>query len=82
VDRRICHTRTRSGPTKGTALNFEFKHDINAYLAKTGGKHPKDLAGLIASKQGTCEAGDADFGQETFEQAQGEPAVISPTRRT
>ncbi|KFU77067.1 amidase [Amycolatopsis lurida NRRL 2430] len=29
------------------AIRTEFKHDINAYLASTGGKHPADLAGLI-----------------------------------
>ncbi|MEV6912981.1 amidase [Amycolatopsis sp. NPDC051071] len=29
------------------AIRTEFKHDLNAYLASTGGKHPADLAGLI-----------------------------------
>ena len=29
------------------AIAFEFKHDINAYLAETPGVHPNNLAGLI-----------------------------------
>jgi amidase len=30
------------------AIAYEFKHDINAYLASTPGVHPSNLAGLIA----------------------------------
>ncbi|WP_409492361.1 amidase [Amycolatopsis sp. cmx-11-12] len=29
------------------AIRTEFKHDLNAYLASTGGEHPADLAALI-----------------------------------
>src|SRR2546429_418415 len=33
------------------ALLVEFKHDVNAYLAARPGRHPADLAGLIAFNQ-------------------------------
>src|SRR3954466_12219073 len=35
------------GNNEFPALLNEFKHDINAYLARTGGSHPADLQGLI-----------------------------------
>jgi amidase len=57
------------GAGEGTALNAEFKRDINAYLAATPGDHPEDLAGLIAfDAQDPVEL--ALFGQDVFEKAQ------------
>ncbi len=52
------------------ALLVEFKHDINAYLAKTPGNHPADLAGLIAFDQQHADLEMPFFQQEIFEQAQ------------
>jgi amidase len=60
-----------------TALLAEFKRDVNAYLAATPGRHPADLAGLIAFNQ-------ADpvelryFGQQIFLDAQASPPTTDP----
>jgi amidase len=60
------------------ALLAEFKRDIDTYLAETPGRHPRDLAGLIAFNR-------ADpielkyFGQEIFEQALAAPSTADPT---
>ncbi len=59
------------------ALLAEFKRDINAYLAETPGRHPADLAGLIAFN----EADPVElefFGQEMFELAQAAPSTDDP----
>jgi len=67
-----------AGEPEFVALLAEFKHDLNAYLAATPGRHPADLAGLI-------EFNIADpvelrfFGQEIFEAAQASPAVTDPS---
>ena len=52
------------------ALLVEFKHDINAYLAATPGRHPRDLAGLIEFNREHADIEMPFFGQEIFEQAQ------------
>jgi amidase len=52
------------------ALLTEFKHDLNAYLAATPGRHPADLAGLIEFNRANAAAEMPYFGQELFEQAQ------------
>jgi amidase len=58
------------GP-EGTALLYEFKHDINAYLHRFAGKgYPKTLADLIAFNKAHAGQELRWFGQETFEQAQ------------
>jgi amidase len=60
-----------------TALLAEFKRDVNAYLAATPGRHPADLAGLIAFN----EADPVElryFGQRTFLQAQASPPATDP----
>jgi amidase len=61
-----------------TALLSEFKRDINAYLAATPGRHPADLAGLIAFNL-------ADplelkyFDQNIFDMAQASPPADDPS---
>ncbi len=70
VDPTDLPYQDKIGSNEGTALNVEFKHDINAYLAATGGRHPKDLAGLIAFNKAHARQELRYFGQETFEQAQ------------
>ena len=52
------------------ALLVEFKHDINAYLAATGGDHPADLAGLIQFNRDNADLEMPFFGQEIFELAE------------
>jgi len=52
------------------ALLVEFKHDLNAYLDATPGRHPADLAGLIAFNEKHAELELPFFGQEIFELAE------------
>jgi amidase len=56
--------------TEFPALLVEFKHDINAYLAATPGRHPADLAGLIAFNRAHADTELRYFGQEIFSAAQ------------
>jgi amidase len=59
-----------AGALETPALELEFKHDINAYLAARPGNHPKTLAGLIAFNQAHAAEELQFFGQEIFEEAQ------------
>jgi len=52
------------------ALVFEFKHNINAYLANTPGQHPADLAGLIDFNNQHADVEMPYFQQEIFEFSQ------------
>ena len=52
------------------ALLVEFKHDINAYLDATPGKHPGDLAGLIEFNNEHADQELQFFGQEIFDLAE------------
>lgn len=58
------------GNNEFPALLNEFKHDINAYLAKTGGTHPADLAGLIAFDNAHADQELQFFNQDIFDAAQ------------
>ena len=59
------------------ALENEFKHDINAYLAATPGVHPADLAGLIAFDQEHAATEMPFFGQEIFTASQATPGDLN-----
>jgi amidase len=59
-----------AGADETPALENEFKHDINAYLAARPGNHPRDLAGLIAFNKAHANEELQFFGQEIFEQSQ------------
>jgi amidase len=59
-----------AGALETPALELEFKHDINAYLAARPGNHPRTLAGLIAFNQAHAAEELQFFGQEIFEEAQ------------
>ncbi|HEV3171715.1 MAG TPA: amidase [Actinocrinis sp.] len=59
------------------ALENEFKHDINAYLAATPGVHPADLAGLIAFDQANAATEMPFFGQEIFIASQATPGDLN-----
>jgi amidase len=50
-------------------LLFEFKADLEAYLATLGGDAPRSLAELIAFNREHADAELAVFGQELFEKA-------------
>jgi amidase len=75
------------GTPEFNALLVEFKHDLNAYLAARPGRHPADLAGLIAFDNAHAAQEMPFFGQEIFEQAQAtsgdetDPAYLA-NRRT
>jgi amidase len=59
------------GNGEGTVLSYEFKSDINAYLASLGAASPmKTLADLIAFNNAHRAQEMPYFGQETFETAQ------------
>jgi amidase len=58
------------GNNEFSALLNEFKHDVNAYLAKTPGTHPADLAGLIDFDNQHADTELEFFGQEIFEFAE------------
>lgn len=58
------------GNNEFPALLNEFKHDINAYLANLGGRHPADLAGLIAFDNAHADSELQFFDQDIFDQAQ------------
>lgn len=65
------------GAGEGPALENEFKHDVNAYLAARPGPHPRDLAGLIRFNQVFRAAELRYFGQETFVSAQARPGSLT-----
>ena len=52
------------------AVELEFKHDFNAYLAALPGDHPADLAALIAYDDAHASVEMPYFGQDNFIQAQ------------
>jgi len=58
------------GNNEFPALLNEFKHDINAYLAKTGGTHPADLQGLIDFDLAHANTELQFFQQEIFDLSQ------------
>jgi len=58
------------GAPEGTAMAYEFKHDINAYLATRPQLKVKNLADLITFNQREAAREMPWFGQEMFEQAE------------
>jgi amidase len=58
------------GNNEFPALLTEFKHDINTYLARTGGRHPADLQGLIDFDNAHAATELQFFQQEIFDAAQ------------
>ncbi|SDH70838.1 amidase [Nonomuraea jiangxiensis] len=70
VDNVELEGMDEAGEAEFAALLTEFKHDLNAYLAQTPGRHPDDLAGLIEFNKEHASTELRYFGQELFEQAQ------------
>jgi amidase len=63
---------------ENTALHYEFKHDIGAYLRTyTGRGYPKTLAGLIAFNRTHYKQEMRYFGQEIFLAAQATSGSLS-----
>ena len=58
------------GNNEFPALLNEFKHDVNAYLSKTGGQHPADLQGLIDFDNQHADTELEFFQQEIFDLSQ------------
>jgi amidase len=68
------------GP-EGTALAYEFKHDIAAYLSQTAPGFPKTLADLIAFDRAHANAEMKWFGQDVFIAAQHTGPLSDPAYR-
>jgi amidase len=66
------------GPTEETVMLFEFKHDLNAYLATRTGVPVKTLADLIAFNQAHASTELAYFGQERFLLAEATSGLDDP----
>ncbi|HET7499678.1 MAG TPA: amidase [Kofleriaceae bacterium] len=58
------------GNNEFPALLNEFKHDLNAYLAATPGRHPADLQGLIDFNNAHADTELQFFQQEIFDLSQ------------
>jgi len=52
------------------AIRTEFKHDLNAYLAATPGRHPRDLAELIQFNKDNAAVEMPFFGQDLLERSE------------
>jgi amidase len=66
------------GP-EGTALNYEFKHDIAAYLqANTAARYPKTLRDLIDFDRAHAKTEMKWFGQDVFLAAQATGPLSDP----
>ncbi|WP_130619936.1 amidase [Dyella amyloliquefaciens] len=63
------------GDSELTVLLYDFKHDINTYLATRTGLKVKTLADLIAFNQQEADREMPWFRQELFEQAQAKGAL-------
>lgn len=70
VDNANIDNKGKWGDAEYEVLLYEFKADLNAYLAKTKGEHPKTLEDLIAFNKRHSSTEMPFFGQEIFEMAQ------------
>lgn len=61
---------TELGDSEMTVMLYDFKHDLNAYLAGRKGLHVKTLADLIAFDKQNAASEMPWFAQDLFEQAQ------------
>jgi amidase len=82
IDPANITTANKFGDAEGDVLNFEFKADLNAYLAALGPSAPhKTLADLIAFNEQNKDREMPYFGQEQFIQAQAKGPLTSPAYR-
>ena len=79
IDPANIVTEGKYGDAEGDVLNFEFKADLNAYLATLGPSAPhKTLADLIAFNERNKDREMPWFGQEQFIMAQKKGPLTSP----
>jgi len=79
VDPANIATAGKFDDAEGEVLNFEFKADLNAYLAALGPSAPhKTLADLIAFNDKNSDREMPYFGQEQFLKAQAKGPLTSP----
>ena len=82
VDPANIATAGKFDDAESDVLHFEFKADLNAYLAALGPKTPhKDLAALIAFNEQNRAREMPYFGQETFIESQAKGPLTSPAYR-
>ena len=71
IDPANIETEEKFGPTELDVLYYEFKHDLNAYLASLGAAAPvKSLAEIIAFNEGHKDTAMPYFGQERMLEAE------------
>ena len=79
VDPANITTSGKFDDAEGDVMNFEFKADLNAYLAALGPSAPhKTLADLIAFNEQNADREMPYFGQEQFIRAQAKGPLTSP----
>jgi len=79
VDPANIVTSGKFDDAEGDVLNFEFKEDLNAYLAALGPSAPhRTLADLIAFNDQNADREMPYFGQEQFVRAQARGPLTSP----
>jgi amidase len=82
VDPANIATAGKFDDAEGDVLNFEFKADLNAYLAALGPSAPhRTLADLIAFNERNRDREMPYFGQEQFVRAQAKGPLTSPAYR-
>ena len=82
VDPANIATAGKFDDAEGDVLNFEFKADVNAYLAALGPSAPhRTLADLIAFNERNRDREMPYFGQEQFVRAQAKGPLTSPAYR-
>lgn len=69
------------GATESEVLSYEFKHDLNAYLARLPKGMPRSLKELIAFNEREKERELRYFGQETFIRAEARGPLTDPEYR-
>jgi len=79
VDPVDLTTEDHLADAEGTVLSFEFKADLNAYLAALGSDAPvRTMADVIAFNERNADRELALFGQEHFVRAQARGPLTSP----
>lgn len=79
VDNVDLTTEDKLGDAENTVLTYEFKADLNAYLASLGPDAPmKTLADLIAFNERNTDRELQFFGQETMIRAQSKAPLNTP----
>jgi len=81
VDPVPLTTPEKLGEPEHEVLLHELRADLDAYLARLGGRGPRSLAEVIAWNEAHAEVEMPFFGQETFLEAQRKGPLSSPAYR-